>query len=548
MKDGKTCEGPAGALQTLAQFSVLRMNQLLWISPALLAGIAATRVGLPPMVGYLLCGFALNLTGVYDYNKLVAIGNLGVTLLLFTVGLKLDVRSLLRPIIWAGTTAHAVVMVTCFGSLLYWLGLAGVQAFTDIHLGKAALIGFALTFSSTVFAVKTLEDKGEYRSTYGQITVGVMIMQDIFAVIFLAASTGKLPSPWALGLLALIPGRHLLKRLLSQAGHSGELQVLYGIALAYGSYALFSAVHVKGDLGALIVGTLLASHPLAGEVSKRLMGFKDLLLVGFFLSIGLAGNLSWSSAFVALFLTGLLLLKWAFFFAMFAWFKMRARKALFASLVLSNYSEFGLLTASVAVSKAWLTEDWLVTIALSMTLTIILASPINAHADAIYEKWRTFFQRFEKEERLPEDELPDFGDAKIMVIGMGKLGNAVYDELVKNGHRPIGLESESELVDEHIAAGRNVVKADATYIELWESTRSTQLRTGIVTFKPQEEKLCIVSQVRSLNPAIEMFAVAVYQDQVEALIAAGAKRAWNLHAEAGIGLASEVIDHYRVKS
>jgi predicted Kef-type K+ transport protein len=110
-----------------------------------------------------------------------------------------------------------------------------------------------------VFAVKTLEDKGEYQSRCGQVAIGVLIMQDIFAVVFLAASTGKLPSAWALGLLLLIPMRYVLMHLLNRAGHSGELQVLYGLALALGGYALFDAVDVKGDLGALIIGAMLAS-------------------------------------------------------------------------------------------------------------------------------------------------------------------------------------------------------------------------------------------------------------------------------------------------
>jgi predicted Kef-type K+ transport protein len=82
------------------------MDDLLWIAPALIAGIAAARIGLPPMVGFLLCGFVLNLSGEYDHDRLTTIGNLGVTLLLFTIGLKLDLRSLLRPVIWAGTTLH----------------------------------------------------------------------------------------------------------------------------------------------------------------------------------------------------------------------------------------------------------------------------------------------------------------------------------------------------------------------------------------------------------------------------------------------------------
>ena len=82
------------------------MDDLLWIGPALIAGIAAARFGLPPMVGYFLCGFVLNIAGVYDHDRLTMIGDLGVTLLLFTIGLKLDLRSLLRPVIWAGTTLH----------------------------------------------------------------------------------------------------------------------------------------------------------------------------------------------------------------------------------------------------------------------------------------------------------------------------------------------------------------------------------------------------------------------------------------------------------
>ena len=87
--------------------------------------------------------------------------------------------------------------------------------------------------SELVSEVKTLEEKGEYQSRHGQIAIGVLIMQDIFAVVFLAASTGKLPSLWALGLLLLIPARYVLMQLLHRAGHSGELQTLYGIALAY---------------------------------------------------------------------------------------------------------------------------------------------------------------------------------------------------------------------------------------------------------------------------------------------------------------------------
>ena len=156
------------------------MNDLYWIGPALIAGIIAARFNLPPMVGYLLAGFALNFFGVVDHDRLTMIGNMGVTLLLFIIGLKLDLRSLLRPAIWAGTTLHTMIVVSLFGTLLYWLSFTGLKVFSGLDIRVAMLIGFALSFSSTVFAVKTLEGKGEYLSKYGQTTIGVLIVQDIF--------------------------------------------------------------------------------------------------------------------------------------------------------------------------------------------------------------------------------------------------------------------------------------------------------------------------------------------------------------------------------
>lgn len=521
------------------------MNDLLWIGPALIAGIAAARVGLPPMVGYLLCGFVLNFSGVYDAARLTMIGDLGVTLLLFTIGLKLDLRSLLRPVIWAGTTLHTVIVIAVIGTMLYWMSLAGIQVFVGIDIGKTILIGFALSFSSTVFAVKMLEDKGEYQSRFGQTAISVLIMQDIFAVIFLAVSTGKLPSVWALGMLVLIPMRYVLMHLLNRAGHSGELQILYGIALAFGGYALFDAVDVKGDLGALIIGAMLASHPLAGDVSKRLMGLKDLLLVGFFLSIGMSGNLTLSAMLMALFLTVLVVFKVVLFFVLFTRFKMRARPATLSSLTLANYSEFGLIVGAIAVSNAWLTEDWLVIIALALTMAIIIAAPINMRAIRLYDRLRSTARRFETESLLPEDEPVDMGNAKIAVIGMGQLGTSVYDQLAPDfGKVLIGIDSDPDIIAMHKAAGRNVVRADVTDHEMWDRTTDTPVEVGILALKRHQENLGIVKRTRECNPNIKMFAIAGHEDEVAELIDAGTEAAWNIYSEAGIGLASEVISHY----
>jgi glutathione-regulated potassium-efflux system ancillary protein KefC len=519
------------------------MYDLFWVGPALVTGLLAVRFGLPPLVGYLIAGFVLNALGVGDHAKLSAIGELGVTLLLFTIGLKLDVRALLRPVIWAGTTLHMLITVAVFGTTLYWFSLAGLAFFADIDLGAALLIGFALSFSSTVFAVKALEEKGEYTSGYGQLAIGVLIMQDIIAVVFLAASSGKLPSPWALALFLLIPLRHVLMKILDRAGHS-ELQILYGIAMAFGGWALFDVLDVKGDLGALILGALLAAHPAAGELSKKLLGFKDLLLVGFFLSIGMSGSISAATLLVALVLAVVVVFKVVLYFWLFTRFRLRARGSLFASLVLANYSEFGLIVGSIAVASGWLSSDWLMIIALALTMTFIAAAPLNARSREVYGKFRAQLVPFETAMTLPEDAPVDLRGARIAIIGMGRVGTGAYDTLkAQYADQLVGIDIDPETVRAHQAAGRNVIQADATDDAVWEQTAGDALAVVMLALPGLEQDLGVTRGIQAHRADIRIYAVAEYPEEVAILKAAGVEATWNMHREAGIGFAEEVVGY-----
>jgi glutathione-regulated potassium-efflux system ancillary protein KefC len=133
------------------------------------------------------------------------------------------------------------------------LGALGVPYLDALDHRKALILAFALSFSSTVFAVKVLEEKGEMGSLYGTIAIGILIVQDLAAVLFLAFSLGKVPMLWSLLLFALIPLRGVIGRILDRAGH-GELLLLFGITFALGGAQLFEALHIKGDLGALLLG------------------------------------------------------------------------------------------------------------------------------------------------------------------------------------------------------------------------------------------------------------------------------------------------------
>ena len=513
---------------------------ILWIVLAFVFGLGVRQIGLPPLVGYLLAGFMLASQGATGGETVERFADMGVTLLLFTIGLKLDIGGLKQPSIWGTATAHMLITVLLYAIGLYALGSAGLALVAGLDFRTALLIGFALSFSSTVFAVKVLEGKGEMSALYGRIAIGILIMQDIAAVVFLAFSTGKIPSPWALLLLGFIPLRFVLYRVLERSGH-GELLVLFGLSLALGGAQLCEMVNVKGDLGVLLLGVLMARHPKASELSRALYGFKDIFLVGFFLNIGLSGVPTLSQFGTAMLLALVVPLKVALFFLILSRFRLRVRTSMLTAFSLANYSEFGLIIGTIGVTSGWLDSNWLTIIAISMSITFILASPLNTAAHDIYMRTRSFLKRFEHPERLPEEQPIDVGDARILVFGMGHVGESAYDALQKMYGRDVtGVDFDDRTVASHRAAGRNVVLGSATDPDFWSRLHlsDTSIRLILLALPNHEEDLQAARELAETGYQGKIAATVKFDDDIEALQQAGIHAAFNLYEEAGAGFAA----------
>ena len=512
---------------------------ILWIVLAFFFGLGVRQIGLPPLVGYLLAGFLLASQGAVGSETVQRFADLGVTLLLFTIGLKLDVGGLKQPSVWGTATAHMLLTVLLFATGLYALGSAGLAVVAGLDFTTALLIGFALSFSSTVFAVKVLEEKGEMSALYGRIAIGILIMQDIAAVVFLAFSTGKVPSLWALLLLGFIPLRFVLVWILERCGH-GELLVLFGLSLALGGAQLFELVNVKGDLGALLLGVLLSKHAKASELSRALYGFKDLFLVGFFLNIGLSGMPSMAQFGMAVLLAVVVPLKVGLFFLLLARFRLRVRTSMLAAISLANYSEFGLIVGAIGVSSGMLDKAWLTVIAISLSITFILASPLNTAAHDIYMRIRTFLKRYEHPVRLPEERPIDVGDARILIFGMGHVGESAYDTLQeKYGRDVTGVDFDDRTVASHREAGRNVVLGSATDPDFWSRLHlsDTCIELILLALPKHQEDLQAARELAEAGYRGKIAATVKFDDEIEALQQAGIHAAFNLYAEAGAGFA-----------
>lgn len=487
-------------------------------------------IGLPPLVGYLAAGFVISAAAQpmqlpQGSHIIEHIAHAGVLLLLFTVGLKLNIRSLLKPEVLGGSLAHFAITTLLFFPVTYGL-------FVDDWY-HALLLAEALGFSSTVLAAKVLETKREIRAFHGRVAIGILIVQDLIAMLMMSLANGSSPSPWALAIFALPLLRPLLFKLLDFSGHD-ELLILFGVLLALvAGGSGFAAVGLSSELGALIFGALLASHSRAGELSKALWSIKEFFLVGFFLKIGLDGLPDTNAFLFAGVMLLLLPLKGALFFLLLVYFKLRSRSAYLASLTLTNYSEFALIVASVVL------PNYMIPLALTVALSFVLSAPLNRIAHPLYDRLGRFLEPYERNIRHPDEMPVSLGDAQVLIMGMGRTGTAAYHYL-EHKLPLIALDSDPAKVRTHQEQGNNVFFADAEDQVLWQGLDLSNIKAVMLCMSDLEAKLIAARKLRASGFTGLIVSHSMHGDEAIAINQAGADHTYLTMSEAGLGLAERV--------
>ncbi len=524
----------------------IALGDVSWITLAFLLGFIARIINLPPLVGFLAAGFLLNYLGFSSGEVLHKLADLGITLLLFTVGLKININILMKPQVWAVSVLHIGLVLGIFGAIIFALSLMSVPLFLELDPKLSLMIAFALSFSSTVFVAKVLEEKGEMHSLHGRIAIGILVIQDLAAVIFLAASTGTIPSIWGFLLLLLIPMRPLFHYLLEKIGH-GELLILYALVLALGGAELFELSGIKDDLGALFMGILISSHPKSAEMAKSMLGFKDLFLVGFFLSIGMSGQLSTEVLITGLLLVPFIFIKSGLFFVLMTQFKLRARTSLLATINLTNYSEFGLIVAAIGVTNGWINAEWLVIIAIALSASFVISAPLNSRYNTIYSRYRKTLSKFQSKQRLADDRPLDTKKATIAIFGMGRIGVGAYEKMrALHGETVVGIDFDLDKIKQHELKGRVVLHGDPSDADFWDKIKKDHsIHFVLLTLPNLQANLDVLEQLKQINFQGPIAATAKYTDENEILIKAGATAVFNIYTEAGIGFANHVEEQYK---
>ena len=432
------------------------------LSLAAAVGLAGVLARQPLIVSFIAVGIVAGPSGlglVQSGLVVETLARLGIALLLFLVGLKLDLGLIRRFGTVAAATGLGQVAFTSIGGFLLCLAL-GLGAV------ESAYVAIALTFSSTIIIVKLLSDKREIDALHGRIALGFLIVQDlcvVAAMIALSAfaatgegGAGALARTLAGG-VALVAAAGLFMRyaaepLLSRIAREPELLVVYAMAWAALWAAAADAAGLSKELGGLIAGVSLGSTSVREAVAARLAPLRDFLLLFFFLELGalfdfsavagMAGIAAVLSAFV---LIGNPLIV----MAIMGWMGYRRRTGFLAGLTVAQISEFSLVFVALGRELGHIGSDAVGLTTLVGIVTIGLSTYMIMNSAALYRWLGPWLGAFERRDPFREDHAPAAGEAPprdVILFGLGRYGTALAEGLAERGVGFLGVDFDPEAV------------------------------------------------------------------------------------------------------
>ena len=523
---------------------------------AAIVGAVAIRLHQPLIVSFIAVGILVGPAGlgwVTAADEVNLLAKIGIALLLFVVGLKLDlglVRAM-GPVALVSGLAQVILA----GAAGYIIAVAmGVESTGALY------VGMALAFSSTIIVVKMLSDQREIDSLHGRIAVGILIVQDIavvLAMIGLAAfgegeQADALPRAIALivlkgalflALIGLLM-RVAITRLLHRLASSLELLVLSAIAWAVGLAALSEWLGFSKELGAFLAGVSMASTPYRETIGSRLVTLRDFLLLFFFVDLGARVDLDLIRGQLAPALvlsTFTLIGKPLIVMVIAGLMGYRKRTGFLAGVTLAQISEFSLILAALGVSLGHIADETMALITLVALVTISLSTYMIRYSHPLYERvarWLGPFERRIAHVEAAGDSTADLTACDVIVFGLGRFGGNIARGLITRGWEVLGVDFDPALVEARRMEGLRARYGDAQDQELVALLPLPHGGWVVGTAPERHVNLALLAALRQLDYGGRVAVRATSDDDADALKLAGA----NVVLRPFVDAAKEAVD------
>ncbi|MBK1854218.1 cation:proton antiporter [Verrucomicrobiaceae bacterium 5K15] len=519
------------------------------------------------LVGYFTCGVVFANTGAFSWlgadpeHAVAGLSELGVVLLMFTLGIEFSIRELLhlRRVVLGGGGMQMLVTTLLAMAVCYLLGVSG---------STLLVVGFALALSSTAVSIKSFQDLGQPDTPGARMALGIAIFQDLAVIVFMVVlpslvgdgAGGAMPIVWSLlkGVLFLalcwglsrVGVPHLLHAVA--LSRSRELFTVTVIALCAGIAWGANWFGLSLALGAFATGLVVSESIYSHRVLADILPFKDLFLTVFFVSVGLMIDLSVvreSWWIIALGVATILLIKGLVIIAIGRKMGLRLRQALLAGAALSSSGEFSLVLMNRAADlgglPSQLEQMLLACTAVSMALVPGLMRsmiPLSSKLEA-----RGWCKPKSTNEALTNHADADTLRDHVVICGYGPVGQRVHEAMKRASIQVVVLEMNADTVRDLHQRGVRVMFADATKEDTMQLAKVDKARAIAFTF-PEPRLACEgVIAARQLNPGIVTYARAKFSAEVEMLKKEGVHHIFHDEATSGDAMVQAVLGCYSVE-
>ncbi|MBU1031857.1 cation:proton antiporter [Patescibacteria group bacterium] len=504
-------------------------------------GYSVVKLKLPLLIAYLIGGLMIASTAIFDPRAsevLHFLPDIGIAFVLFLIGMELDLREIKRlgkPILLAGTLQ--IVITTILGSTV-----ARVLGFGSV---ESWYLGVGLAFSSTILVVKLLMDKKDEGALYGKLAVGILILEDLLAVLLLVMLT---VSSSVLGLgfqqafpvlalllkasllfgLAFILSKFLLPSVFKAVSRQNELLFITALAwcFIYISFAIFLGFSVV--IGAFLAGMALANSPFHFQIQGKIKPLREFFVAIFFVYLGTQVNFSQITKIYPLliFFTGYTLLaKPTIFLLLLGMFGFKKHTIFQTALSLTHISEFSLILLLVGFKLGVVSQSALTTIALSAVLSMIIASVMITHSNKLYKKLSkilSFFERKNYTHVLEKGSHCQILEGYVIVIGARKVGGEIVKLLKREKIPQIVLDVNPYQVEILIKEKIPVLYGDMGDPEVLDGLNLPNARMIISTSANEEDNKLLLEELKSRQIDVPVIVRAETADDAQTLYKAGA--------------------------
>ncbi|MBT7101937.1 hypothetical protein HN935_00310 [archaeon] len=475
------------------------------------------------IIGPLVFGFVRNLDLIYAFSEI------GIAFLLFTAGLEISFKKIkeagLKKIVLIGLLQVGVIFASVF-FLADFMGLTSLQA---------AYIGIILAFGSTMVDIKLLADRGELVTLHGRLVLGILLFQDLIAIIAIVVFTsgnfavGPLFIAFAklatILIVAIVLQKYVLNKLFRFAARSNELLFLSSLAVLFFFIILTYVSELSIVIGAFIAGVSLANSPFKMELESRVAPLRDFFAILFFVALGMQivfSGIGERMVLLWVLLAGAFLIKPIITLILLRVTCYRSRTSFFTAISLAQLSEFSLIIGAIGVSMGALDVSIFSTVILATIITMSVTPYFINLKDGLYRvfKYPVRMLRF-----LPmRDDLKyERGDDKdVLLIGSHRMGGALMEELLGKKDKLLVVDYNPEVIGILKKKKVSCIYGDVTSPELLDKINLKKLRLVISTIPDYGETLHLLKKIKRVAPKVKVVVTGSRISEALRLYKAGA--------------------------